>query len=777
MPELPKRLILGNGEQYVRPQQKKSHGRASPMPRSYAQARDRVLDDVQRALQDVRELPTEKRFPDEVVLCLRLHPDMTAKSYDPHGIFTAVPHLDNVGSRSYRIATQRVAQTKRIKRLLEARIEDVTGRMVFVRSTDEGFRKFIEALDRSPRRLSDEFKTDIQRIENFNTLTAEEQLLGFPEDWDGGRVEIVLHPSRVAEESQSHFLGSLFQDENLMRSLNIAHYSDGPTFISTQLTRAILERLAGANPLRNVHPFVFGGFDNLRSAPSFPAPKPPLGETQSTIKIGMFDGGVDPNHPLLQRYVEQDDALSIKTVADEISIAHGTAVAGVILYGALNEKETNSPLPTPPVTVASFRVLPTSNPADIDLYECIDVIERVVPARKDLSIYNLSLGPRGPILDDSISRFTYALDALAAGHKVTFVVAVGNDGEAGDKLNRIQVPSDLVNGLGIGAYTIRNGEPVRALYSCIGPGRECGKLKPDGVAFGGCDLMPFHLVSSIPGQKVLSYGTSFAAPLVSSVAGQIEAAFDRSNALLARTLLIHTAAHPTGDPDLELGHGIIQQRIEDVLGCGDTEVTILFQGELVPKKMMQLPIMVPAEVISAGTVNIRWTIASLPSVSARHPADYTSSCIEDTFYPHCDVYVYSKTDDRGKKFTKRLNVEENVDEVSALFADGWTRSDLPSPESDNEYPTEEENRSLKYKWEPVVRRSVSKQCDSLNDPFLVLHPIGRNGATERFDYAAAITISAPGFSGDLYTQVLRQFSALQPIRLRTESELRISIGA
>ncbi len=55
-------------------------------------------------------------------------------------------------------------------------------------------------------------------------------------------------------------------------------------------------------------------------------------------------------------------------------------------------------------------------------------------------IVNLSFGPRGPIGDDSISRFTYTLDRLAYDWNVLPVVAVGNDGESGG--GRIQAPAD-----------------------------------------------------------------------------------------------------------------------------------------------------------------------------------------------------------------------------------------------------------------------------------------------------------------------------------------------
>jgi hypothetical protein len=81
--------------------------------------------------------------------------------------------------------------------------------------------------------------------------------------------------------------------------------------------------------------------------------------------------------------------------------------------------------------MVSVRTLPTSSNSDPDLYECIDVIENAVPIRNDVKFWNISFGPRGPIMDDSISRFTYALDTLAVDHKVGFCVKVGNDGDAG----------------------------------------------------------------------------------------------------------------------------------------------------------------------------------------------------------------------------------------------------------------------------------------------------------------------------------------------------------
>ena len=105
----------------------------------YEAARELVRTQVRAALRTLRELPKEKRLPDESVLCLRLHPDMLAKSYDPQGIFAQVRDLENVGSRTYRIRPEDVAPTKRIKRQLEQKIAEVTGALFLCAAPIKGF--------------------------------------------------------------------------------------------------------------------------------------------------------------------------------------------------------------------------------------------------------------------------------------------------------------------------------------------------------------------------------------------------------------------------------------------------------------------------------------------------------------------------------------------------------------------------------------------------------------------------------------------------------------
>lgn len=770
MPDSGRRLILGNGEKLVGVVEKKSTFVPPAFPRPYEEARDRLVRHVSTALEKAKSIPPAKRHPDELVFCLRLHPDMLAKSYDPDAIFRQVPDLRNVGSRQWSAKLADVAPTSRVQKQIAGGTTSTIGRLLFVQSGEQGFQRLLRTLETSQSRLRKDFIQDVQKIESFDFLSAGEQLLGF-EDWKGGRVELVFHPSQVGPERQLHFIETLFRQVGIPNSkASKAVYEDGPTFVSVPLSRDTLSALRDCNPLRMAHPLPFPELEDLRSLQTLPAPPPPTDQTVSTIKVGVFDGGIDTSVPLLQRYAEEDSALAIKTKANPRYVSHGTAVAGAVLFGSLHEHDHAKPLPAPPVSVVGIRVLPTSDPKDFDLYEAIDVIEAAVPARPDIKIFNLSLGPKGPILDDDISRFSYVIDRLTLAHKVMFCVAVGNDGEI--KENRIQAPADAVHALGVGAFSERGGKRLRAPYSCVGPGREGAKMKPDLVAFGGCAQTPFHLVAASPGKKVLKCGTSFASPLVASLCAQASGRYDRATALLTRCLVTHAATHPDGSPDHEFGHGCAPKQVDEILSYPQNAVTVAYQGELSPRSFYKLPIPIPENLALNGNVSITWTIAVLCPVAFNHPGDYTTCCVEDTFYPNDQVFAYSR--ELPKKQTKRLHIKNQAADITALGT-GWKRSTFPCSASGNQYPTEHERRTMDYKWDTIVSRKTSHRGTSLYRPFLVLHAINRHSPEARFDYAAVVTISAPKFQGDLFAEVVKRYPVLQPIRLRTEAEIRVTV--
>jgi hypothetical protein len=771
MADTPRRLILANGEQYIDAASKSGGGRRKEAPRTYEEARDRLVSDVKVSLDLLKSIPAEKKFEGESVFCLRLHPDAIAKSYDPSPVIDQIPALRSIGSRSYRTGISEVAPTNRLKKLEESSTTEVSGRLVFVQGPDAAFERFVRQLERPLSSLPNNFKDAISRVERLNLLEPNEQITGFTPDWQEGRIELVIHPSKNSDRRQKQFLFELFEFAQIDRDrCTIRQYPNGPTFVSCFVRRSSLESLYGVNPLRSAHPLTFGGLKPLRSSPTARAPQPPASATRSTIKVGVFDGGIDVTCPLLVGHAEEDAGLSISTPPNPAYVEHGTAVAAAVLYGPLNSFGASDVLPPPPVSVTSFRALPTSDPLDVDLYESIDVIERVVPARQDIKVYNISFGPVGQIEDDCLSRFTYSLDQLAHSHKVAFYIAVGNDGEVSGE-NRIQAPSDLANGCGVAAHTL---DKSRAKYSCIGPGRESAKIKPDFAAFGGCDQHPIHLASTTPGEKLLNWGTSFASPIAARLGALASESFERSSALLGRALLVHTASSADKVWNTQLGHGCIRDSIDDILFCEARAVTVVFQASILPKQIIKLPIPLPPSLELPGMVSFRWTIAALPPVDSLHPEDYTSLCLEDTFYPHSQRFNYT---DPATKAKKCLHALDDKDEVALLLSAGRKKSSYPVSKSANDYRDEAARRAIECKWEPLVRRDIRMKGSGIFEPFLTLQAIGRNGASTRVDYVAIVTIESKKFSGDLYSLVREAYPALNPIRVRTEVETRVQIAS
>lgn len=121
-----------------------------------------------------------------------------------------------------------------------------------------------------------------------------------------------------------------------------------------------------------------------------------------------------------------------------------------------------------------------------------------------------------------------------------------------------------------------------------------------------------------------------------------------------------------------------------------------------------------------------------------------------------------------------MHLVENAADITELLKKGWKQAGWPETDSGNVY-VDEQDRRLDCKWESIVRRTKSKLAKSVDSPLMTLHAIGRNGAHERFDYVVLVTLHAPKFVGDLYTEIRQEYPALAPIRLRTEAETRIQI--
>ncbi|MGW8428832.1 S8 family peptidase [Peribacillus simplex] len=746
--------LLGNGEKLIEPIKKKFSGGEIIYPYSYQESKEKVSKKISFLKNEISKIPEDKKMK-EVIATVRLNEKFLAKSYTPNTFFREAK-IENIGSRRW---------------VYNYDEEETFSKLHFVKLSSDSLTTIEELLSKSDNVLSEAFKNDIRKLEDLSLLSEEEVIQGFNEDWNEGRVEFVLHPfGDDTEEMVNKFKKILFEKGVKESTLKVKSYNEGPIFVSAIVKRVSLNDIAAFNPLRTVHPLKVNLFPELRAIGNQDNTLlPPLGKLHSNIKVGVFDGGINQEHPYLRNFARENTVISTLEIPE--GILHGTAVAGAVLYGDLSEYEDGHQLEDPLITLESFRVLPTSDPYDFELYEAIDIIETVVPSRNDIKVYNLSFGPAGAILDDEISRFTFALDRLAWHYRKLFVVAVGNDGDLDSPLNRIQSPADMVNGLGVGAFTYDriNAQIKRASYSCIGEGREGCKVKPDICGFGGDRQSPIQLLlHDNPTKKHMSAGTSFAAPLIAGKAAEILGRCEQFDPLVARALLIHAAKNNT-IADNELGYGFINQSVEDIINCEQNAVTIIYSNSIQPTHIAKLPIPLPNNITYKGKVEVSWTIAVLSKANVLHSDEYTQSGIVDTFYPHDKKYKFSK----GKKSVTK-NIESDAKEIAQLISEGSIKSSLPATASPEKYQTERAKRG-ELKWDTVVKRSKGMMLASLENPFLTLHGMGRHNATDRIDYATIVTIRIPKYAGNLYEDILNEYRVLEPIRHRANNEIMVPI--
>lgn len=297
--------------------------------------------------------------------------------------------------------------------------------------------------------------------------------------------------------------------------------------------------------------------------PAVPAlPPPDAGRNYSVV--GVFDTGVSPYLPWLQPWLHsQQNFVRLPGRVPAADFKHGTFIAG-LLIGAGHYNGTEQ-FPLPAVKIADARVF-----SAIENTSQTDVLARIadaLQAHPEVKVWNLSLGQTQPIRGPEFTQFARELDVLAQRHSVLFVIAAGNytnpiplrgwpaDHWHQDDRDVINAPADSAVSLTVGSVAhvdtadggVKRFEP--APYSRRGPGP--GVLpKPEVVQYGGnCTLAlePSGSVQSVSpnGGSATWFGTSFAAPLVASLAAQVWDAMRAHGDVtpaLVKAMVVHAAA-------------------------------------------------------------------------------------------------------------------------------------------------------------------------------------------------------------------------------------------
>lgn len=468
--------------------------------------------------------------------------------------------------------------------------------------------------------------------------------------------------------------------------------------------------------------------------------EPPL---DGKVQMAILDGGLPERHNLNQ-FVTYRELPGLSEPVPML-LEHGLAVTSAFLFGPLSADTEIQP---PPCPVDHWRVLDRQDleDDDADLFRVLKRIMTILETNSYKAV-NLSLGPDLPIEDDEPHVWTAMLDQYLEDGQTLLCTAVGNRGDLDKESGnaRVQPPSDIVNGLGIGASDRLGSTWERASYSCVGPGRRPGFVKPDILAFGGSASMPFGVIGTNGGLTHTS-GTSFASPYAAQQAMALASFFERDlNAVALKALLIHHACG-NGQDKTEVGWGKLPDTLAPIVTSSNHQAHIVYMGKLEDHSYWRLPIPVPEEIM-LGMVNLRVTFCFATPVEPHNPISYTRAGLDIKFY---------------------RNTIESPSKPTPFFR------------SQDYYSQEMELRKKASKWESVMKREKDYQGPTLRNPEFVIHYLNRaegHSANRRFEllYAAVITLTAnPKRLPDLYNQIVNRYQlVLSPLRLRAQVQQRV----
>jgi hypothetical protein len=733
-------FLIGRGELLVRDIKgpKRFGDKAEVYPYSYAIKR--LAPKLERASRALDELPEEACPRDFGVALLTMNPGYIARSYFPVALLRAAG-LESVGSRTIKITPE--AWTKK------GEPTESSTTQLFVAGKRSVFRSLPDWI-KYAEQDSDE-ALDLAHIEDFEAFLPNERV----RDYGSAKerfFEIGIH---LLPDESSAFIQKAFAQfatkQDVKLHIDLAFRAGNLWFVPAEGSRQSVERLSSFSFVRVIRPM-----PNLRgmrpvtrgSSVSVTCQLPSTQPLSSEPRVAILDGGLPAQHPIgpwLKAYHRLDPSAADDPEANE----HGLGVTSAFLFGPL---QPGGIAERPYSYVDNVRVLDDDSHTEdrLEMYRTLGFVEQVLLSRQ-YEFINLSLGPDLPIEDTDVHAWTAVIDDLLSDGDTFMTIAVGNNGEHDRESGnaRVQVPSDCVNGIAVGAADGTNAGWARAAYSAIGPGRTPGVMKPDLLAFGGETSQYFHVLTPSTKPKLSpQMGTSFAGPyLLRSAVGMRAILGTDLSPLTLKALLIH-GADPGDHDKCEVGWGKIPEDLMTLITCPDGVARIIYQGELKPGKYLRAPLPLPNGGLT-GNITLEATFCYACPIDPQDASAYTRAGLDVVFRPNSGKVKEGAANAASKGFF-----------------------DL------KQFATEEERRSDMGKWETVLHGEKNMRGTSLNDPVFDIHYNAREGGgkannAEKIRYALVITIKAPKHA-DLYNDILRAYSnILTPIQPQVSLPIRV----
>lgn len=729
-----KNFIIGYGETLTRSVEIKSGSGPKAHPYSFAEARQRLVSDLTRIIEDIDTKPKQQCANGEVVIKFIQHPSYLAKSYYPTQLFKKYGVKD-VGSKPVKVKPRRWA----VKR----HPDEGLASCVFVAGNKAKFEAMLNSVAHDD--LPAATQKLIMSIEQVSSISAVEKIKSIEQDTPNLKLEVVLHAEAVDTQVRRSFAGYvdlLGGEVDWKRSKSVG----GLTFLPVSISKGLESELAEFShlrALRSMPKLRFNRPDAIRATINEEFQLPKHYPLKNDFNVCIFDGGIGAEN-LIKPWVTEFIPPDVKNTHPSL-LTHGGEVCSSYLFGPFDKGSKS--FQSPYTNVDIVRVL-SPDDTDPDLFDVLTRIENTLK-EKNYKYVNLSLGPRLPVEDDDVHVWTSVIDSLLQDGHCLATVAVGNDGDLEGDYARIQPPSDMVNCFAVGSSSTNDENWSRATYSCKGPGRSPGVIKPDGVIFGGSESDLFKVYSPQTHSIIGTQGTSYAAPYALRVAAGIDAITDFELSTSAiKALMIHHSDRKSNDMK-DVGWGRLPSSPEEVIECKEDEATIVYQGELKPSQHLRIPIPIP-EGADCKWIHLKATFCFNAKVDPEHPLHYTRSGLVVSFRANEE------------------NVKEGAEhaETKTFFSVG------------NLYESEEELREDAHKWETCISRSQRFKKATLSAPVFDVKYHARekggdpDGLKLPLSYSLILSIRAEGET-ETYNMVLQQNQTLQAVKVAN----RVSVKA
>lgn len=735
-------FLIGRGELLTHEIKGPKRGMEKAEVYTLQQAKSRLIPQFIEVAANLDSVPGKACPGDLGVARLTLNPSYIARSFFPTAMLRSAG-LESVGSRAVKLTPE--GWSKKGEPRESATTE------LFVVGQRQAFRQLKDWAGQL-NEGSNEAK-DLSHIERFSSFEPEDRIVSLGKKKDRFfEVGIHLLPGNGDQFVQREF-AKYAADIGVKIHTDLAFRAGNLWFLPVEGTHSSIKRLAEFTLVRVIRPMPqLRGMRpvhrsvGVKVACSLPTEQP----LSSEPKVAILDGGLPEQH-CIAPWVRTYRTLDENAADDPSGLEHGLGVTSAFLFGPI---APNSTAARPYSFVDHLRVLDreTESEDPLELYRTLGLIEEVLLSRQ-YQFLNLSLGPDLPIEDTEVHAWTSVIDDLLSDGDTLMTVAVGNNGEMDRSVGnaRVQVPSDCVNALSVGAADNVDATWARAAYSAVGPGRSPGVVKPDLMAFGGdaASSKYFHVLGS--GSKptlVPQLGTSFASPYLLRNAVGVRAILGADLTPLAiKALLVHAANSSTHDK-LEVGWGKIPEDLMEVIACPTGVARVVYQGELKPGKYLRATLPLPVGGLQ-GRVRLKATFCYASPTDPQDAVAYMRAGLEVVFRPSDKKIKEGKTSADTKGF---FNMKK--------------------------YATEEERRSDLGKWETVLHGNKSMLGSSLDNPVFDIHYNAREAggpttSAEKIRYALIITVEAPKHA-DLYNEILRAYAkTLVPIQPKVTLPVRV----